>query len=841
MKRASRLLGLGMGLLALIAAGALAQDCVNYPDYIHYVGQSGACDNARDLVVDGDYAYVASWAGMGENSWFYVMDVSDPTTPAHVADIDLAGYARAIAKSGDTVYLCDGPGGLIIIDVATPAFPALVDTVPYAYAYDVEVTAGGLVAVTSNTSGGTFHLLDLSDPASPVTVGSVTTGFSCYDIELGDHLAYLANYSGGMAIVDLTTPGALTMPGTLSLDGNIYGVATVGDYCYAISSINGLHVVAVADSSAPALVTTVDLGDDYCYCVAAEGASLFVGQLGLTALSLADPASPAVVGGDRWSGNFGAQTLVVAGGHIYSAASGFGLVVTDIGTGTSPQPLGSVALPDTPNDAWNTQAVSVAVRGDHAYVGRSGWEPTAGDCYGLQAMDIADATAPSLEGYLELPAYPMDIVTAGDWAYVALQDSGLLAVSLADPANPARGVRLDLNGNDGRCLAFYDATTLVVGGYNRVYTVDIGTPGAPAILGSVVAAASYWIEDVAVQGDRAYVACDNDGMKIVNLANLGAPAVMGVIDIFSCPCNSVAVKGDYAFVHEDYDADELLVVNVSNPSLPGLTLRMPLPDGISGGHLYLSDDTLWYAASWSGVWLIDISTPALPAILGGAATLSSPRYAIPRGDYLYTADGNAGLTIMPRQCGQTPVALAAFSLEAGIGTVTVRWEMAAGSDPAAFRLTAARNGESWPVAHAERAPGLFEAVDDSPRLAAGGTVTYALESREAGGGWTLLRSQPVVLETAPARTRLAAAFPNPFNPHCTLRFELAAPQPARLAVHDVAGRLVAVLAEGDFAAGPHEFIWNGRDGAGREAAGGVYFARLTTARHAETMKLVLLR
>lgn len=838
MKRASHLLGLGLGLLALCAAGAMAQDCVNYSDYMHYVGQDATCDYAYDVVVDGNYAYVVSWGG--GHSRLHVTDISTPSVPAYVTGIEIGGYGRGIAKNGDTVFVADGPGGLIVFDVAVPASPAAVDTVPFAYAWDVEVSASGLVAVTTNDAGGTFALLGINESTEWVTVGSVTTGIDCTDIELTDHLAYLADYDGGLTIVDFSTPETPTVAGSESLPGYVYGVTVVGDRCYAISSYNGLHVVAVADSSAPALETTVDFGDD-CNGIATDGALLFVGQTGITVLSLADPANPEVVGGDHWSGNYGAKAMVCIGDHIYSAASGMGLVVSEIGNGTSPQPLGSAALPSTPNEGYNTQAVSVALRGDYAYVGRSGWEPTAGDMRGLQAMDIADATAPSLLGYLDLPAYPMDIVTAGDWAYVALQDSGLLAVSLADPANPVRGMRLELNGDDGRCIAFYDATTLVVGGYNRVYTVDIGTPGAPAILGSVVAAASYWIEDVAVQGDRAYVACDNYGLQIVNLANLGSPALMGNIDIFSFPCNSVAVKGDYAFVHEDYDEDELLVVDVSNPNSPSQVTRMNVPDGLSGGHLHLSDDTLWYAASWSGVWLIDISNPALPAFLGGAPTLSSPRIAIPRGEYIYAADGNAGLTILPRQCGQTPVALAAFALEAGAGTVTARWETAAGSDPASFRLTAARGGESWPVAHVEKAPGLFEAVDASPRLAAGGTVTYTLEAREAGGDWLLLRSQPVVVGTPPARTRLAAAFPNPFNPHCTLRFELAAPQPARLAVHDVAGRLVAVLAEGDFAEGPHEFIWNGRDGAGRAIAGGVYFARLTTPGHAETMKLVLLR
>ena len=95
MKRASRLIALGLGLLALCAAGATAQDCVNYPDYIHFVGQDATCDYAYDVVVDGNYAYVVSWGG--GHSRLHVTDISTPSAPAYVTGIEIGGYGRGIA------------------------------------------------------------------------------------------------------------------------------------------------------------------------------------------------------------------------------------------------------------------------------------------------------------------------------------------------------------------------------------------------------------------------------------------------------------------------------------------------------------------------------------------------------------------------------------------------------------------------------------------------------------------------------------------------------------------------------------------------------------------------
>jgi hypothetical protein len=62
-------------------------------------------------------------------------------------------------------------------------------------------------------------------------------------------------------------------------------------------------------------------------------------------------------------------------------------------------------------------------------------------------------------------------------------------------------------------------------------------------------------------------------------------------------------------------------------------------------------------------------------------------------------------------------------------------------------------------------------------------------------------------EPLPQRVTLAQNFPNPFNPSTTITYTLAEPQRVRLAVYDVLGREVALLADGFRAAGTHEVIW----------------------------------
>ncbi|MCB9516745.1 MAG: T9SS type A sorting domain-containing protein [Candidatus Latescibacteria bacterium] len=86
---------------------------------------------------------------------------------------------------------------------------------------------------------------------------------------------------------------------------------------------------------------------------------------------------------------------------------------------------------------------------------------------------------------------------------------------------------------------------------------------------------------------------------------------------------------------------------------------------------------------------------------------------------------------------------------------------------------------------------------------------------------------------------LDPAWPNPFNPKTTLSFSLAHEGDARLSIHDVLGREVAVLVDGPRPAGSQQVSWDGRDAAGRPVSSGVYFARLVSAGERHSRKLVL--
>ena len=98
----------------------------------------------------------------------------------------------------------------------------------------------------------------------------------------------------------------------------------------------------------------------------------------------------------------------------------------------------------------------------------------------------------------------------------------------------------------------------------------------------------------------------------------------------------------------------------------------------------------------------------------------------------------------------------------------------------------------------------------------------------AGGGFVL-----------PSEVGLGPNYPNPFNPSTLIPYQLAASSPVRLEVFNVLGQQVATLVDGQQGAGAYVARWDGTDAAGRAAASGVYFYRLTVAGTHWTGKMVL--
>lgn len=84
-------------------------------------------------------------------------------------------------------------------------------------------------------------------------------------------------------------------------------------------------------------------------------------------------------------------------------------------------------------------------------------------------------------------------------------------------------------------------------------------------------------------------------------------------------------------------------------------------------------------------------------------------------------------------------------------------------------------------------------------------------------------------------------FPNPFNSHTTVSYDLGEGQPVRLTIFDLSGRQVRTLIRGNQVAGHYELSWDGTDQEGNPVSAGVYLTRLQVGDQSRTIKMVYLK
>lgn len=91
----------------------------------------------------------------------------------------------------------------------------------------------------------------------------------------------------------------------------------------------------------------------------------------------------------------------------------------------------------------------------------------------------------------------------------------------------------------------------------------------------------------------------------------------------------------------------------------------------------------------------------------------------------------------------------------------------------------------------------------------------------------------------PLITSLDSAFPNPFNPNTTIRFNLATAGHTGIDIYNARGQKVRTLLNRQMDAGAHRVTWDGRDDSGSPAASGMYFIIMLNGSQRYTQKAVL--
>jgi len=215
-------------LVLILAPGLVrAQDCDDYTQYTRWVARGEFNGEARGIDIAGDYAYVCNNQTLGVG--IEIFDISDPYNPVSVGSTPYPGNRLDIAVAGDYAYTTSGDG-LEVIDVQDPKNPFVVGSVGTP-GNAWRVAASGDFAYVADYDSG-LVVVDVSVDSLPTIVGGIKFTHRVDDVAIQGHYAYLSSFST-MRIVDITTPAAPVLVGTLSFSGGYaVSVGVSGDYAY---------------------------------------------------------------------------------------------------------------------------------------------------------------------------------------------------------------------------------------------------------------------------------------------------------------------------------------------------------------------------------------------------------------------------------------------------------------------------------------------------------------------------------------------------------------------------------------------------------------------------------
>ncbi len=339
----------------------------------------------------------------------------------------------------------------------------------------------------------------------------------------------------------------------------------------------------------------------------------------------------------------GQSITVAADGRTAYVGYGAYLDVLDCTDEGNPVRIGRELLPDVPRLS--------GLRGDYVYFigSRTG---------AMGVVDISDPSLPTFVHSLALP-YVSDLAIRGDQIYLAA--GGLGVVDISNPVSPVLVGVFPMSETLRHIACSGDIVCAT--SWPRLIVIDITDPVNPVERGST-SQPSGWYEDVAVDGDYAYVTggvddgvvpwgmlftfslADPDHPNKINANNLGAV-------VFP---SDVSLKGDV--VSFDKDTGWLTLADISDRTSP--VLRGTEPTGKEIVEMEFGDNLIYTShGQWTKIMNVsNLDDPQIAATYEAVEPLQNVQVVHSGGTRLACAgSGMSGLRIIDATTPSNPVEL----------------------------------------------------------------------------------------------------------------------------------------------------------------------------------------
>jgi hypothetical protein len=581
---------------------------------VEFVGQIGGGSSPYAITINGNFAY------MSVGNYIQILDITNPYLPLwggriHILPLGL----EDLVASGNFLYVAAWNFGLKVIDVSDPANPIEIGSLD-SPGSALGISISGIYAYLADGDYG-LVIINISDPTQPFMVGSIDTPGTAYDVVVSGNYAYVVDDAKGLRVINISNPVNPYEVGFYDTPGGAVGLTVYGQYAYVADESAGLRIIRISNPSNPIEVGFFDPQYNV-WDVAISGVYAYLANEygGFKVVYIASPYYPYEIG--SYDLNY-VKHVAVSGEFAYvpDESSPF-LWVFDISNPNNPIVAGQYDL--------SRVAYDVAISGEYAYI--------AYDSSGMGIINISSPSIPTETSIYDTSDVALGIAISGSYGYISDGADGLRAINISNPAAPFQ-------------VGFYDspgyATDVVVSG-NLAYLADgsyglkvinISDPAHPYVIGSL-STPGYAI-GLAISGTYIYIADSSAGLRIVNISNPYRPIEIGYYDSPG-DANNIALSGNYAYLADGYSG--IRVVDITNPAnpnevgyydTPGLTRGIAISSGIA----YVADGS-------SGLQLLSVINPTTPILVGYYEAGDYASNVTISGDYIYLANTYGGMFIL---------------------------------------------------------------------------------------------------------------------------------------------------------------------------------------------------
>jgi hypothetical protein len=372
------------------------------------------------------------------------------------------------------------------------------------------------------------------------------------------------------------------------------------------------QIINIENPISPAICSSIDANS---VDIDVSGNTVYVANYAnrLTIYDVTNHAIPVKKGEYRSPGNPCFYRVVAHNDSAFISESGN---VSIINVANSSMPLNWGNFRDTTQQRF--QPNSVALKDDTAFISDM--------YYGADIVQIHDSVRlPVLMASYDTPGRSFNLNIKDNYAYIAdgYTNSGLQIVDITNPLHPV---------GKGSCPLTGIATAVTVNeeyayvteedgsGETNLHVIDLDFPSYPEIVGSCHFSGRGYAVDIF--GSYVYVATGQD----IQIIDVSIPEYPLHKNSFTMPndVTGIEIKGNYAFVSNVDVNGCLMVVDISNPTVPSIVASCPTP---GSDYALAIDNDLAYMVGISALHIVDISNP-LELVVKGSCGLSDPATSI---------------------------------------------------------------------------------------------------------------------------------------------------------------------------------------------------------------------